>query len=203
MSQAIYVAVRHFDFWWGAYGLCPATSWEDLIFYEKEGDSYTWIGSLCACSRTHLEKIQPPGSLQPALSEAIQRFLQGNEVLFHRPQYEDPEGEGPPADSSKGQREGSPSGYLEIWYPGAGIDLEAVEICARAYCKKFLGRTIDEVHMKDRPALEEIEGQYAENLTLVTNERVNVVFADELVASLAKEWKVPKEEALAILRRSI
>jgi hypothetical protein len=90
--------------------------------------------------------------------------------------------------------------YIEMWYPGEDIDRAAVETCARAFCDKFLSKQVDRVLLKDIPPFEEVAEHYRDD---AAHYPVRVVFADELVGSLAEQWKMPEENVLEILKSSV
>lgn len=207
MNQEMYVDVRLQDFWWGIYGFMRATSWEDLIFYEKKADDFVRIGAVCACSRRFLANGLADLEGDPREEDfvkEIKQFLQ-NGALAYRYWYDEPDAEDFHEVSFEAERneKGVKPRYIEMWYPGDGIDMHAVEACTVAFCAKFLNKQISTVHLKDAPPFEQTADEYRKHMAIFSDGPVQVVFTDELVEELEKQWKIPKEEVLKILLRGI
>jgi hypothetical protein len=155
MMQDIYVEAIHPDFWWGLYGFTSATSWEDLIFYEKQADSFVRIGGVCLCSRSYLEPDLAELATEPNQKdfvENIKQFLQADELVYHY-YYDKPNDEDfyEVAFEAERNENGIKPCSIEMWYPGDGIDMVAVETCTRAFCKKFLKKQVGVVLLKEIP----------------------------------------------------
>lgn len=207
ITQDIYVDVRHFNFWWGLYGFCPPTDWEDLIFFEKHDAEFVRIGAVCVCSRTYLEQgletLQEDPSEQDFVEE-VKRFLQEQSLAYHY-YYDEPDDPDfyEVAFEAKRNAKGIKPGSIEMWYPGAGIEMRAVETCTRAFCSTFLNRAVNAVILKDIPPFDEVAKTYQEYRATFHNGVVQVAFTEELVESLARQWNLSPEEVLRRLRRSI
>ena len=207
MQQEMYVEVRHLDFWWGIYAFTTPTSWEDLIFYEKQADGFVRSGAVCVCSRTYLANglahvEDYPG--EKDFAEKIKYFFQSN-TLTYSYSYDEPEDENfyEVAFEALRNEKGVKPSYIEMWYPGDGIDTHAIESCTIAFCAKFLNKQVDRLLLKDIPSFEQAANWYKEHLARFGDGLIQVAFADTLVESLEEQWKIPKEEVRKILFRSL
>ena len=207
MNQEIYVDVGHLDFWWGIYAFTHATSWEDLIFYEKKADDFVCIGAVCVCSRRYLENglaALEDDPLEKDFVEEIKQFLQSR-ALTYRYWYDERGDENFHEVAFEAERNGKgvkPS-YIEMWYPGDGIDMQAAETCTVAFCAKFLNKQVDIVHLKDVPPFEQTADEYRKHMARFSDGPVQIAFTDELVEALEKQWKLPREDVRKILLRSV
>ena len=207
MNQEMYIDVRHLDFWWGIYGFTRATSWEDLIFYEKKADDFVRIGAVCVCSRSYLASgladLEDDPREEDFVKE-IKQFLQ-NGVIAYQYWYDEPDAEDFYEVSFEAERneKGVKPKYIEMWYPGDGIDMHAVEVCTIAFCAKFLNMQVSTVHLKDAPPFEQTAAEYRKHMAIFSDGPVPIAFTDELVEALGKQWKMSKEDVRKILLRSI
>lgn len=207
MKQEIYVDVRHADFWWGIYAFTILTDWEDLLFYEKKGDVFEHIGSTCVCSRRYLENGLEDLADDPREKnyvERVKQFLQ-SDVLTYRYWYDELGSEDFHEVAFEAERNGKgvKPRYIEMWYPGDGIDIHAVETCTIAFCSKFLHRSVDTVLFKNIPPFEQAADGYREHVARLGNGSVQIAFTEGLVEALAEQWKMLNEEVRRILLRSV
>jgi hypothetical protein len=205
MNKEVYVDVLHLNFWWGIYGFIGATDWEDLVFYEKQGDEFVRIGSVSVCSKTHLksssEKIKS-NPVERAFAAKVQRFLAGDALVYSYT-YDEPDDKEfyeVPFEAERNEKGVKPC-YIEMWYPSDGVTMAVVEACTITFCRKFLNQQVDTVSIKDTPPLEKIVHEYKEYEAMMRNGPVTFTFAEELVESLAKDWQISKEEVLKTLTR--
>lgn len=207
MKQEIYVDVRHMNFWWGIYAFTLATSWEDLIFYEKQADEFVHIGAVCVCSRRYLEDGLEDLESDPHerdFVEKIKQFLQKDTITYQY-WYDEPGDKDfheVSLDAGRNEKGVKPS-YIEMWYPGNGIDMLAVETCTIAFCAKFLNKQVDIVLLKEAPPFEQAASEYKEFMATFNDDPVKIRFTDELIEALEEQWKMSREEVLKILLRSI
>jgi hypothetical protein len=207
MKQEIYVDVRHSNFWWGIYNLTPATDWEDLIFFEKQADDLVRIGAVCVCSRRYLQDALADLKDDPeekGFVQDLEQFLQEQRLTYHY-WYSNPDEENfseVPFDAPCNEKGVKPC-YIEMWYPGEGIDLEAVKACTMAFCRSFLHKERELIVFKEIPSFEETVQSYRKQMALQSNGTVQLAFSDDLVASLAQRWKKSTAEVLKILFRSL
>ena len=205
MNQEIYVDVRHMNFWWGIYAFTLATNWEDLIFYEKKADGFVRIGAVCVCARSYLEDGLVDLENDPHekdFAEEIKQFLQNNTIVY-RYWYDESGDKDFREVSFEAERneKGIKPSYIEMWYPGNGIDMFAVETCTIAFCAKFLNKQVDSVHLKEIPLFEQAAREYNEFMATFNGGPVRIAFTDELVGALEEQWKMPRENVLKILVR--
>jgi hypothetical protein len=207
ITQDIYVDVRHHNFWWGLYGFCPPTDWEDLLFFEKQGAEFVRIGAVCVCSRRYLEQgleALPEDPDEQSYVEEVKRFLQEQTLAYHY-YYDEPDDSDFYEVTFEAQRNarGIKPSSIEMWYPGTGIEMSAVETCTRAFCRTFLNRAVNAVVLKEIPPFEEMAKTYQEYRATFQDGVVQVAFTDELVESLARKWNLSPEEVLRRLWRSV
>ena len=142
MNEKVYVSVRHHNFWWGVYGFCEETDWEDALIYSEPDFTGTPVARFCLCARTHLEDVNRLELKYPEnefLIKTIKQFLLGNKAQYHY-WYDDPEDDDfweVPYEAPRNRYNSKPS-YIEYWHPSEGLNLQILEESVILFCKKFL-----------------------------------------------------------------
>ncbi len=202
----IYVDVRHLDFWWGFYGFCNNTSWEDMVLYQKWGRGYRKLAWTCICTKPYFESGLEDLRDDPdekEFVEGIVEFLEGNKIEYHYcyDKANDTDFYEVPYEAQRNQNNIKPRS-IETWYPSNGVDKNVLDICARAFCKQFLDIQVDGVKFKKVVLFEEAFKTYMEHMK-IWEQDPKVVFSDSLIEQMTKQMNIPKEKVLAILNRSI
>lgn len=202
----VYIDVRHLNFWWGFYGFCNATSWEDMIIYRKWGKSYRKLAWTCICTKPYFESGLEDLKNDPDekdFVEEITDFLDSSQIRYHY-YYDKPNSRNFYEVPYEAQRNGDnikPSS-IETWYPSNGVDKAVLEKCAIEFCKKFLGIEVDSVEFKEVILFEDALNKYLEEMKRWEN-NPQIIFTDSLIEQMESEMNISKEKALEILNRSI
>jgi hypothetical protein len=206
MNKTIYIDIAHMNFWWGVYGFCNKTDWEDVIMYEQVNNEFEKITWTCICSRRYFENgfedlENDPDEID--FVHKIREFLSSRDITYHY-YYDRPADD----DFYEVQYEAPRNIYgikprsIETWYPSADIGIEEVEGCTKEFCKKFLGNDVVEVKFKDIVSRKDALESYVEDMKLF-NKHSGATFSEELIQQLEVEWNVSKEKVLEILNRSL
>jgi hypothetical protein len=206
MNKTVYIDVRHTNFWWGVYGFCGKTDWEDVIMYDLVNNEFEQIAWTCICSRKYFENGLEDLENDPNERDFVQKireFLNSRNITYHY-YYDKPADD----DFYEVSYEAPSNVYgvkprsIETWYPSNGIGIEEVENCTVEFCKKFLDINAIEVKFKDYVSRQDALESYVEDIKFY-NKHTGATFSDELVKMLEAEWDVSKEKVLEILNRSL
>jgi len=202
----IYVDVRHLDFWWGFYGFCNNTSWEDMVLYRKWGRGYRKLAWTCICTKPYfesgLEDLRDDPDEQEFVGEIVE-FLESNKIEYHYyyDKANDMDFYEVPYEAQRNENNIKPRS-IETWYPSNGVDKNVLDICARAFCKQFLDIQADRVEFKKVVLFEEAFNSYIDHMK-IWEQNPEIVFSDSLIKQMENQMNIPKEKVLGILNRSI
>lgn len=202
----IYIDVRHLDFWWGYYGFCNNTSWEDMILYRKWGKSYRKLAWTCICTKPYFESGLEDLRDDPDENEFVEKiveFLESKKISYHY-YYDKPDDTDFYEVQYEAQRNENniKPRSIETWYPSNGVDKNVLDICARSFCKQFLDIQVDRVEFKEVISFEDALNSYIEHLKIL-GQNPKVIFSDSLIKQMENQMNIPKEKVLKILNRSI
>jgi hypothetical protein len=205
-ENVVYIEVRHLDYWWGIYRLTKKTEWEDIIIYVKSGNRFNKIVGFCVCTKEYfrdsLEELEHDPDQKDFVNK-IQEFLENHNIKYHF-YYDNPNDEDfyeVPFEAQRNDRNIKPRS-IELWYPSEGIDKETIDDCVKIFLKEFLDMNVERVEYKDTVCVEEAIKQYT-NAMEQWQQSKGMVFSNELIETLVKEWNVSKEKVLSILNRSL
>lgn len=202
----IYVDVRHLNFWWGIYGFCNNTSWEDMVIYRKWGRGYRKLAWTCICTKTYFENGLDDLKNDPDEKEFVEKiieFLDSGQIRYHF-YYDKPNDTDfyeVPYEAQRNENNFKPCS-IETWYPSNGVDKEVLNNCARNFCEKFLGLEVDSVDFKEVVSFEKARNSYLEDMK-VWEHNPEIMFSDSLIEQLASKLDIPEDKAIKILNRSI
>lgn len=198
--------VRHLNFWWGFYGFCNATSWEDMIIYRKWGKGYRKLAWTCICTKPYfesgLEDLKDDPDEEEFVEEIIE-FLNSGQIRYHYC-YDNPNDTDfyeVLFEAQRNENNVKPC-YIETWYPSNGVDMEVLDKCAREFCKKFLDIEVERVEFKEVVQFEDAMNRYLEEMKR-WEKNPKIIFTDSLIEQMQSEMNITKEKALEILNRSI
>lgn len=207
MKNQIKIIVRpeSADLWWGIYGFCEKTGWEDLnLFYENDER----IGGVClntkAYLRTALEDLKnSPG--QEDFVDLIEQYLADNKCHYWY-YYDDKNSDDfyeVPYTAPKNDKGVKPR-FMDIWHPDEEIGLSTIETGVKTWAKQHLNIEDCEIEIQNEVPFEESLESFKEAEELFGDgSNIDIKFADELVDELSQYWKKPKDEVLKVLENSI
>ncbi len=197
--RKLYVKTESYNLWWGIYGICNKTGWEDLDVYDENDNK---LVSFCLNTKDYLREAVEELKDDPEEAEfleALERYLTDNEIYywyyyktqnsenFYEVEYSAPINE-----------DGIKPSFTDLWHPDEGIGLSTIKTAVQAFIKKHFSFDC-EVDIICNISLEEAWKAYNEHFK---NRPLEVSFADELVSELSEYWKKPKEDVLQILKSS-
>lgn len=202
----IYIQVTHLNFWWGYYGFCNNTSWEDMIIYRKWGKGYRKLAWSCICTKPYFERglddLKDDPDEKEFVAEIID-FLECGEIRYHY--YYDKPNDADlyevPYEAKRDDNNIKPS-PIETWYPCNGVDKDVLSICARAFCKQFLGIEVESVELNEVVSFEDALNSYIEHIK-IWEQNPKIVLSDSVIEQVESKLKISKERVLEILNRSI
>ncbi|MEP0266854.1 hypothetical protein [Dokdonia sp.] len=204
-KNKIIVRAESYNLWWGIYGFCEKTGWEDLnLFYENEER----IGAVCLNGkgylRAGLDDIRND-SEQEDFVEAIEKYLVDNTCHYWY-YYDDKSDEDfyeVPFEAPKNNKGVKPR-FIEIWHPDEGIGISTIENAVKAFAKKHLGIEECDVEIQDDESFEESLKSFEENIDLFGDgSKIEIKFTDKLIEELSQHWNKPKDEVIKKLENSI
>jgi hypothetical protein len=185
----VLVQIRHMNYWWGIYGLCDPTSWEDVLLHVREpGQSDARrIGAFCACGRSFFKGLDELRG-DPAEADWVaraDRYLAGDRIVpdMARPQLRDPDA-GPP--------------FLDLWHPSPGIDEQAMHDCVRYYALHYLGLEIGKIEYLEVETFDEALESFRE-----LPEVFDIEIPEQILNTLAARLDTPRGIVLDRIRDSV
>ena len=204
IRNKIIVRPESANLWWGIYGFCEKTGWEDLNLFDEDEKQ---IGGVCLNGKGYLRarlddlKNDPEGK---EFAEAIEKYLADikchywyyyddkNDEDFYEVPYSAPR-------NSKGVK----PRFMDIWHPDEGIGLSTIESAVKTWAKQHLQIEDCEIEIENGESFEESLKSYKENQELFGGDAtVEVNFSEEVIDELSQRWKKSKEEVLIKLETS-
>lgn len=193
------------NLWWGIYGFCEKTGWEDLnLFYDNEER----IGGVCLNSKGYLRvgleelKNEPD---EKEFVEAVENYLADKKCHYWY-YYDDKAAEDfyeVPYSAPKNDKDVKPC-FMDIWHPDEGIGISTIESGIKAWAKEHLEIEDCEVKIENDESLEDSLKSFEDNKNLFGGEsKIEIKFSDDLVEELSQHWKKTKDEVLRKLENSI
>ena len=204
-KNKIIVRPESANLWWGIYGFCGKTGWEDLnLFY----DNNERIGGVClngkAYLRAELDELKNNPE-EKEFVEAIENYLVDNEChyWYYYDNKDDEDFYEVPYVAPRNSKGVKPR-FMDIWHPDEGIGLSTIDSAVKTWAKQHLQIEDCEIKIENEEPLEESLKSFKENEELFGgNSRVKVKFTDGLIDELSQYWKKPKDEVLKKLESSI
>ncbi|MBL3659005.1 hypothetical protein [Fulvivirga sediminis] len=193
------------NLWWGIYGFCEKTGWEDLNLFDENEKR---IGGVCLNGKGYLRAGLDDLKNDPEEKEfvlAIEKYLADNKCHYWY-YYDEKENEDlyeVPYLASKNNKGVKPR-FMDIWHPDEGIGISTIDSAIKILAKEHLGITDCVVEIQNEGSFEDSLKSFKENEELFGGEsKVEVKFTDELIEELSQHWKKPKDEVLKQLENSI
>lgn len=204
-KNKIIVRPESSNLWWGIYGFCEKTGWEDLnLFYENNKR----IGGVCLNGKAYLRagldnlKNDPE---EEEFAKAIGNYLADNKChyWYYYDTKDDDDFYEVPYLAPKNDKGIKPR-FMDIWHPDEVIGLSTIESAIKTWANVHLAIEDCEIEIQGEESFEESLKSFKENEELFGgNSKVEVTFTDELIDELSQHWEKPKEEVLKKLKSSI
>jgi hypothetical protein len=191
--------------WWGIYGFCEKTGWEDLNIFNDKDEK---IGAFCLNAKRYLR--QGVEDLRDDPNEhnfvhAIDKYLEDNRIHYWY-YYNDSFDENffEVAYEAPRNQKGEKPRYLDIWHPDESIDISTIQSATNDFASTFLKLDNVDIQIEEGEGLEESLKSYKEHLKhFGPNGQIEVAFKDDLVNQLSVLWDKSTEETLDKLRRAV
>ncbi|MDG0876231.1 hypothetical protein L5D93_28995 [Paenibacillus thiaminolyticus] len=200
----VYVKINSYNYWWGRYGLCQLSGWEDIVIYDGT-DEVNKIGYTSICARDYLRSALEDlevESEEKNFIDRIQAFLSDNKIYYYY-YYDDPTDHDfyqLPYRKLPLNGSGVRPRSIEMWHPSKGIDQYVIEECVKEFCFMFLNHSVGHVHFIEPVNLYESIQSYKEELLRFNG---SVTFPDSLIHDMMHKLSKSKEEILEILNNSL
>ena len=203
-SKKVYVKTSSYNLWWGIYGICSLTGWEDICIYN-DPMAENELGSTCICTKDYLRHAVENLKDDPDEMEFIDKiteYINDDQIHYHY-FYDDPADEDLyqlPYINLPLNANGLKPRSLEMWHPNKGIDISVIEECVKVYCSTFLNIEVSQVKLLETIPVEDAVVSYKEYLSNINS---NVVFSDDLIVEMMNRLNKSKDEVINILNRSL
>ncbi|MDI4645860.1 hypothetical protein [Cohnella hashimotonis] len=206
MTTTIYVNTSSYNFWWGVYGMESLTGWEDIVLY-KDSEQNEKLLALCVCTKNYLRNAVQELKDDPDEADfvqEIQTFLVNDKIVYHY-FYDRPEDEDfyeLPFNKLPRNAHGIYPRSLELWYPSEGIHEAVIESSVRELCREYLELDIGPVSFIEPIGKEEALKAYVEHIERFSG-NAELVFTEELIASMMNKMSITREDVVKLLDRSV
>lgn len=201
-DKKIIVKTESSNLWWGIYGFCDKTGWEDLSLFTEDDKL---ICGVCLNAKAYLQtelKNLKNNIEEKEYLEAIGNYLKDDKCHYwyyyddaHHEEVLEVEYNAPK--NSKGVK----PRFIDIMHPDRGIGLSTIKTGIKAFAKKHLGIDDCEVEIECGENFEESLKSFKENEKRLGG-KFNVIekFTDELIDDLSEYWQISREEVLKKLK---
>ncbi|WNJ17124.1 hypothetical protein [Pontibacter sp. G13] len=193
------------NLWWGIYGFCEKTGWEDLNLFDENEKR---IGGVCLNSKSYLRAglhDLKNESEEKEFVRAIEKYLADNKCHYWY-YYDDKDDEDfyeVPYLAPK-NHEGVKPRFMDIWHPDEGIGISTINSAIKVWAKEHLRIEDCDIEIQNEESFDDSLKSFKEDEELFGDgSKVEVKFADELIEELSQHWKKPKDEVLKKLENSI
>lgn len=200
-DKKIIVKTESSNLWWGIYGFCDKTGWEDLNLFD-ENDRF--IGGVCLHAKeylqTELENLIHITD-EKEYVEAIGNYLEDDKC--HYWYYYDNDNEEVHEVPYKAplNANGEKPKFIDILHPDKSIGLSTIKTGIKAFAKKHLGIENCEVEIECGETFGASLKSFKENEKLLGRKFSAIEkFTDELIDDLSQYWQISREEVLRKLR---
>lgn len=192
------------NLWWGIYGFCEKTGWEDITIFTDNNEK---VGQFCLNSKSYLRKGVEDlrdDTTQDKFVHAIEEYLIDSKIhywfYYNKPSDDFYEVSYKAPVNDKGEK----PRYMEIWHPDEGIDISTIYSAVANFSITFLELDNADIQIMEGESLEESFKSYKENLKYFGFDgHVDITFSNDLVKDLAALWKKSPEEVLDRLNKAV
>lgn len=200
-DRKIIVKTESSNLWWGIYGFCDKTGWEDLNLFN---DNDELIVRVCLIAKTYLQtefENLKNSTEEKEYVEAISNYLKDDKCHYWYYYDTHHEGVAEVACNAPINAKGIKPRFIDIMHPDRGIGLSTIETGVKAFAKKHLGIENCKVEVLCGETFEASLKSFKENEKLLGG-KLNVIekFTDELIDDLSQYWQISREGVLKKLR---
>jgi hypothetical protein len=193
------------NLWWGIYGFCEKTGWEDLNIFNSREEK---IGQFCLNTKSYLrEGVE---DLRNNLSEAkfvqtVDNYLADNKIHYWF-YYNEPFDENfyeVPYQAPTNERGEKPR-FMDIWHSDESIDISTIHSAVTDFATTFLKLNNIEIEIIEGGSLDESFESFKEHQKYFgSDENIDIAFSDKLIEELSVLWKKSPKEVLDKLNKTI
>ncbi|MGW8444428.1 hypothetical protein ACWGXJ_26350 [Paenibacillus sp. S33] len=174
--QTIYVRVRHWLFWYGAYGFCSKSRNDEIMLYSDQ-DQINFLGYFELTTVTGLINLLKYDmdiiGDDKEYSDEIESFINGDEDIYYHYIYprdlEDVSCQVP--HSAPTNIDGYKPVYIDMWSKSSqSWDIDEIKKSVRIIVKDFLGLNTENIEFIDIPTFEETKLSYEQDYKSYINE---------------------------------
>lgn len=191
--------------WWGIYGFCEKTGWEDVNIFNDRDEK---VGAFCLNGKRYLRNTVENLRSDPAdanFALAVDNYLADDKIhywYYYNDAFDEDFFE--VAYDAPRNEKGEKPRYLDIWHPHESIDLSTIEHAVKDFAGRFLKLSNIDIQIEEGEGFEESLKSYQEHIKhFGPDGQINVAFTDELVKHLSALWNKSADETLDKLRKSV
>lgn len=204
MMTKIIVRPESENLWWGVYGFCEKTGWEDLNLFDENEEL---IGRVCLNSKSYLRaEVDNLKNIheEKEFVEAIEKYLADNKCHYWYYYNENDEGSHEISYLAPENNKGLKPIFMDIWHLDERIGISTINSAIKTWAKKHLGIKDCDVKIHNEDSVEHSLKTFIENEELFgSDSKIEMKFTDELIEDLSLYWKKPKDDVLQKLKNSI
>lgn len=204
-KKTITVKTSSSNLWWGIYGLCGKTGWEDLDLFYENGER---IGGVCLNAKSYLRAaiadLREEES-EKTFVEAIEQYLADDKChyWFYYDKKEDSDFYEVPYNAPKNDKGVKPR-FADIWHTDEGIGIETIKTGISDFAKRYLDLNDCYVEIEDDETLEDYIKSFNDYEQKYNGSNpVKIAFSEEVVEELSILWGKSKIEVLEKLNKAI
>jgi hypothetical protein len=194
------------NLWWGIYGFCEKTGWEDLNIFNDRDEK---VGAFCLNAKRYLRKGVEDLRTEPSedsFVRAIDKYLADNKIHYWYYYNDDSFDENffeVPYEAPRNQKGEKPR-YLDIWHPNESIDISTIQSAVKDFAGTFLKLDNVNIQIEEGEGLEGSLKSYKEHLKhFGPDGQIEVAFTDDVIKQLSVLWDKSADETLEKLQRSV
>jgi len=202
-QKSVYVKTDSYNLWWGIYGLCALTGWEDIYIYDNP-DEENKLGSTCICTKNYFGHVIEELADDPnerEFMDHIRNYLHDDKIHYYYfyDKTTDEDFYQLPYENLPLNENGIKPRSFEMWHPNNGIDKDVIEECVKVFCSTFLNMEVSQVQLLEPVSVDEAIESYKEHLNTFNG---TIVFSDELISDMMRKLSKSKDEVMRLLNIS-
>lgn len=201
----IIVKSASYNIWWGIYGFCEKTGWEDLSLFSESGER---IALVCVNGKKYLQNALAEIKKDPeeiGLAGDLRTFL-AHQESHYRFYYDEPEDDDffEVRYDAPRNAQGIKPRFVDIWLQDDAIGLESVKSGVADFAAKFLGINDPEVVFENDETFEDTLKSFKENEELFGGSTpLKIEFSEALITQLVEEWGLTQDEVEQKLKKAL
>jgi hypothetical protein len=191
--------------WWGIYGFCEKTGWEDLNIFNDRGEK---IAAFCLNGKRYLRNgvadlRNNPG--EENFVQAIDNYIADDKIhywFYYNDEYCEEFYEvgydAPRNDLNEKPR------YMDLWHPDETIDISTIRSAVKNFAKVFLNAEVTDIEIEPGDTFADALHAYKEYMKdFGPDAEIHIAFSDDLVEKLSAIWGTSTEATEEKLRKAI